>query len=57
MTQLSPYSKSIAATVGLLALFAKSYFNITIDGTTTDQITNGIIAVGTIYSVFKFRNK
>ena len=53
----SPYAKSIAAAIGLLALVSKEFFNIEIGSETQNQIVDGIIALGTLLSVYGLSNK
>lgn len=53
---MNQYSKSIAAFLGMLALFSKDFFGIEIGQATVDSIVNGLIALGTVYAVYQAKN-
>ena len=51
------YAKAIAAAVGLAAIIAKQIFGIEIGGEQVNKITDGIIAIGTVFAVYQTPNK
>lgn len=53
---LGQYAKGIAAGVGLIAILFKDILGIEIGTVTVDNVVNGILALGTWYSVIMLHN-
>lgn len=51
------YSKSIVAFIGLLAVLSKEVFGVEIGSETVDSIVSGILALGTVFAVYRVPNE
>ena len=53
---MSKYAKSIAAAIGLIALFSKEAFGFEIADETVNTVVNGVMALGTWLAVYGLSN-
>jgi hypothetical protein len=53
---MSQYAKTIAAAIGMLAYLSKDFFGIEIPQETVDKIVEGILALGTVWAVYRVSN-
>ena len=53
---MSKYAKSIAAAIGLIALFSKEAFGFEISDETVNTVVNGVLALGTWLAVYGLSN-